>query len=180
MSDLPVEIKTLSDFPAVSEPIEDAETIAGNAIKKARHYFKATALFTLADDTGLEVQALAGEPGVNSARYAGEHCSYEDNNRKLLKKLEGVPDDRRSALFRCVVACCNSLNGPVETAEGAIEGQILTAPRGQNGFGYDPLFYLPQFKKTLAELSPEEKNRVSHRALAVLKAKEILMRFLAL
>lgn len=172
LSDLPVKVKTLKDFPAIAEVVEDGKTLEDNAVKKARSYAQASGLLTLADDTGLEVKALNGGPGVLSARYAGETCSYEDNNRKLLKNLESSKD--RAARFRCVIAICDPRSNVFETVEGVVEGEILRSARGRNGFGYDPIFYLPGQKKTFAELALEEKNRVSHRALALQKAKRML------
>ena len=174
LSDLPLKVKTLFDFPKVPLAIEDGETLEENAVKKAEYYSKATGLFTLADDTGLEVKSLNNEPGVLSARYAGEHCSYADNNRKLLEKLRGTNGSKRSARFRCVIACYDHDTKRAQTVEGSIEGEILDSARGENGFGYDPIFYLPKLKKTLAELYPEEKNKLSHRALALLKVKKLI------
>ena len=172
---MPLEVKSLLDFPKIQAVDETGKTLEENAILKAKSYGQATGLLTLADDTGLEVSALNDEPGVMSARYAGEQCSYEDNNRKLLKELLKQQD--RKAKFRCVIACYDPKNNILEVVEGALEGKILESVRGQNGFGYDPIFYLPQFKKTLAELSLEEKNKISHRALALIKAKEILKKY---
>lgn len=174
LKDIPLKIKTLSDFPQITAVKEDGKTLEENAVKKARAYSEETGLFTLADDTGLEVEALGGAPGVESARYAGEKRSYEDNNRKLLEALSHTKNGNRAARFRCVIALADPLAQSVQTVEAAIEGEILTTLRGSKGFGYDPLFYLPHLKKTLAELSLEEKNRISHRALAVLKAKKVL------
>lgn len=174
LSGLPLTIKTLTDFPHILPVTEDGETLEENAIKKAKFYSKSTGLFTLADDTGLEVTILKGEPGVRSARYAGEHCSYKENNQKLLSELSKVGDEERSARFRCLLALLDPEKDNLQVVEGFIEGKILKIARGQNGFGYDPIFYLPKLDKTLAELSLEEKNRVSHRAIAILKAKEVL------
>lgn len=178
LSDLPVTIKSLSDFPSISEVVEDGKTLKENAMKKAKNYAEKTNLLTLADDTGLEVDALAGDPGVRSARYAGEHCSYSHNNKKLLANLAHCRNGERGAHFRCVIALCEPKTRLIQTAEGILHGEILTEERGKNGFGYDPIFFIPHLKKTLAELSMEEKNRISHRAQAVLKAKEILKKYL--
>lgn len=174
LSELNLEIKTLADFPAVPSVNEDGETLEENALKKAKHYAQATGLFTFSEDTGLEVPALNGQPGVLSARYAGEQCSYEDNNRKLLSELSKMKTGNRNAYFRTVIALYDPVSDSVKTVEGKRAGKILEKPRGKNGFGYDPVFYLPELKKTLAELTLEEKNKISHRALALLKAKEFL------
>ena len=174
LKDLPLAIKDLSRFPQIAPVEEDGDTLLENAVKKAKYYSEKTGLMTLADDTGLEVDALNGEPGVKSARYAGDHCSYQDNNLKLLQALSGAKNGDRTAHFKCVIACYDPKTKGLKTAEGKITGRILASPRGRNGFGYDPVFYMPELKKTLAELSMEEKNTVSHRALAVLKMKDIL------
>lgn len=172
---MPFEVKSLIDFPNISSVEENGKTLEENAVLKAKSYGKVTGLLTLADDTGLEVPALNGAPGVISARYAGEHCSYEDNNRKLLKEL--TQEKNRKAKFRCVIACYDPVKDFLQVIEGNLEGEILESIRGNNGFGYDPLFFVPQLEKTLAELSLEEKNRVSHRALALIKVKEILKKY---
>jgi XTP/dITP diphosphohydrolase len=145
---------------------EDAATFAGNAEKKARAALAATGLPSLADDSGLEVDALGGAPGVLSARYAGEPCDDAANNAKLLAALDGVPDARRTARFRCALVFVDGAGARLE-ADGACEGRIGHAARGSGGFGYDPLFILDGDGRTMAELTPEEKNRVSHRARAL-------------
>ena len=175
---LPLKILDLTSFPGTQPVEEDGETLLDNAVKKARHYAGLSGRLTLADDTGLEVGALNGEPGVKSARYAGESCSYADNNSKLLYLLARSKTMDRSAVFKCVIALFDPQSGTVLSEEGALKGEILDSPRGQNGFGYDPVFYVPELKKTFAELSGDEKNRVSHRAIAVLKMKKRLERLL--
>jgi XTP/dITP diphosphohydrolase len=170
---LPFEIKSLLNFPNISPVDETGKTLEENAILKAKAYGKATSLLTIADDTGLEVPSLNGAPGVFSARYAGEQCSFKDNNQKLIKELSQSKLDR-TAQFRCVIACYDPEKDFVQTVEGILKGEILDIARGTNGFGYDPIFLVPRLAKTLAELSLEEKNRVSHRALALFKAKELL------
>lgn len=147
---------------------EDAPTFAGNAEKKARAALAATGLPSLADDSGLEVDALGGEPGVRSARWAGEPCDDARNNAKLMRALDGVPDARRTARFRCALVFVDA-DGTRLVADGACEGHIGHAPRGTGGFGYDPLFIVDGDGRTMAELRPEEKNRVSHRARALAK-----------
>lgn len=174
---LPVSIRDLNDFPKVAPAEENGKTLLENSLKKAKTYGGATGLPTLADDTGLEVEALNGEPGVYSARYAGEHCSYSDNCEKLLKAL-GNGSNRR-ACFKTVIALFEPGTGKVLTTEGKLEGEIAREPRGKNGFGYDPVFYVPDLGKTLAELELAEKNKVSHRARAVKAMADILKRELA-
>ena len=173
LNDVGIPILTLNEFPNFPGVEEDGVTCQENAIKKA----KATAAFTgrwaLADDTGLEVDALHGRPGVYAARYAGEHATYEDNCKKLLQELQEVPSDRRTARFITVVALSNP-QGHTEIVEGVLEGTITQEFHGTGGFGYDPVFYVPQAGKTLAEMTFAEKNRMSHRARAVTNAKNLL------
>lgn len=173
LGDLGIRIRTLADFPTVPEVEEDGATCEANAIKKAREIARATGLTAVADDTGLEVDALGGCPGVFAARYAGEHATYEDNCRKLLQELAGVPEPKRTARFLTVAAIALP-GGDVHVAQGILEGLITEEPIGDRGFGYDPVFKVPELGKTLAELTAEEKNRVSHRAKAFVQAKEIL------
>ena len=168
---------TLDDFPGAPAPEENGETFEANAIKKATELADALGLPVAADDSGLEVDALGGRPGVHSARYAGEHGNDPLNNEKLLGELRGVPPERRTARFKCVAA----LAAPGElltTVEGVLEGAIAEHPRGTNGFGYDPVFVVPGLGKTSAELGPEEKNRISHRGKAFRKLRGELPRFL--
>lgn len=159
-----IEVLSLDAVCGIPAVEEDRPTLEGNAEKKARACAEACGLWSLADDTGLEVAALGGAPGVHSARYAGPGCDYAANNRKLLAALAGRSD--RAAAFRCVMALC-SPDGRVTLAEGRLDGSISEAPRGTNGFGYDPVFEVPELGKTLAELSEDEKNRLSHRARAL-------------
>lgn len=175
LGDLNIRIHTMDEFPDVPDIIEDGETCEANAIKKARAISESTGLLAVADDTGLEVDALGGRPGVYAARYAGEHATYEDNWRKLLRELSGVPRNRRTARF-VTVAAMASPSGEVQVATGQLQGVITEEPAGARGFGYDPVFFVPELGKTLAELSAEEKNRISHRARAFTQAREILCR----
>lgn len=170
-----VEVRDLSAFPDFPETVEDAPDLAGNAAKKAREAAAACRAWALADDTGLEVDALGGAPGVLSARWAGPGKSYADNNAKLLRELAATPAPRRTARFRTVMALC-APDGSVVFEEGRLDGTIAEAPRGTNGFGYDPLFLLPD-GRTLAELGEDEKNAVSHRGRAL---RAILPRLKAL
>ncbi|MCG2725284.1 MAG: XTP/dITP diphosphatase [Elusimicrobia bacterium] len=162
--------KCINDFPKIGEIEEDGKTLRDNAIKKAKITALKTGLWALADDTGLEVDYLCGAPGIFSARYAGAGCSYSDNNAKLLDELKGVPLNLRKAAFRCVMAL-SSPTGDIITVEGVLFGKIMEAPRGINGFGYDPVFMVRGTNKTMAELSSEEKNSLSHRAKAIQKMK---------
>jgi XTP/dITP diphosphohydrolase len=173
LGNLGIRIRTLDEFPEAPEVIEDGETCEANAIKKARAIADATGLPAVADDTGLEVDALEGRPGIFAARYAGEGATYEDNYRKLLHKLAGVPHERRAARFVTVAAIAFPTDG-VQVARGVLEGLIAEAPSGTQGFGYDPIFVVPELGQTLAQLSAEQKNRISHRAKAFAKVREIL------
>ena len=176
LSDVGIRVRSLAEFPQAPMVVEDGETCEANAIKKAKTIADYTGLTAVADDTGLEVDALGGRPGVHAARYAGAHVSYEDNWKKLLHELNGVPLEQRGARFLTVVAIARPGNEQVETVEGVLTGVIAQRPAGGGGFGYDPVFVVPQLWKTLAELTPSEKNRISHRAQAFAKAKAILQR----
>ncbi len=159
---------SMRDIPDLPEVEEDGATFDANARKKAVTLARATGLWALGDDSGLEVAALGGEPGVYSARYAGEPVNYSANNTKLLTRLSGQTD--RRARFRCVLALADPA-GNCRTVEGRCEGRIAEAPRGANGFGYDPLFIPDGYRGTFAELAPEVKNRISHRAVALREAE---------
>lgn len=161
------------DFPTLPEVVEDGGTFADNAVKKARSAAIATGMPVIADDSGLVVDQLDGRPGVRSARFAGEMASDADNNARLLRELAGVPAERRTAAFRCVIALCTP-DGACMTFDGALNGVILEEPRGTAGFGYDPLFLVPEFGQTLAELPLEVKNAISHRGRAFVRLKEHL------
>jgi XTP/dITP diphosphohydrolase len=161
-----LEVVSLHDLSDMAEVDEDQPTFAGNAEKKARAAMATTGLPSLADDSGLEVDALGGAPGVLSARYAGPGHDDDANNDKLLDALRGIPPERRTARFRCVLALVDQ-TGAVQTTSGTLEGRIADAPRGTHGFGYDPLFLVGDGSRTLAELPAAEKNRISHRAQAM-------------
>jgi len=163
-SGFPIVIKSLNDFGPTPEPVEDGKTFEDNAYKKAHLTARVLGFPALADDSGLVVEALGGQPGVHSARYAGEGAGDEEKIRKLLKAMEGVKD--RRAAFECVIAIAVP-RGPALIYEGRCEGEITRAPRGNNGFGYDPVFFYKPMGRTFAELSQEEKNRVSHRGRAM-------------
>jgi len=167
-----IRVLSLADFPGVPEPIEDGDTFEENARKKAVEYAQATGLWTLADDSGLSVDALSGRPGVYSARYApgDDRARYE----KLLAELSAVKDEARGAVFECAL-CLASPEGKTRIEFGQLHGRIAHQPRGTHGFGYDPIFLLPELTRTLAELSREEKSRLSHRARAFEKMRPHLL-----
>lgn len=162
----------------IEVPPEGGESFQENACRKARAVARAARQFALADDSGLEVDALGGQPGVLSARFGSPQATDADRNALLLELLRGIPPEKRTARFRCVVAIAEP-QGRVRVAEGICEGRIAAAARGSLGFGYDPIFEIPSLGKTFAELSPEVKNRVSHRARAIAGAREILREILA-
>jgi XTP/dITP diphosphohydrolase len=168
LGDFPVEIKDLNDFGPIPQAVEDGDTFEENAYQKASFTAKVLGFPALADDSGLEVEALGGQPGVHSARYAGLQASDEENNRKLLEALTG--NTHRKARFCCVLSLAVP-SGPALTYEATCEGLIVEAPRGSNGFGYDPLFYYPPLDKTFGEMTLEEKSGVSHRGKALLQFK---------
>ncbi len=174
---IPLNILTLDDFPEVPEVQETGETFFDNAFKKAYEIATSLGMITLADDSGLEVDALGGAPGVYSARYAGDKATDEENYLKLLKELKGVPLERRTARFRCVIVVCDP-HGAWLKAEGVWEGLISFSPRGRYGFGYDPVFLIPDLGKTAAEIPPKFKNQLSHRANALRELIELLPTFL--
>jgi XTP/dITP diphosphohydrolase len=177
LKDLPLEVVSAADIRGLKETVEDGATVRDNAAKKAVETAAAAKMLTLADDTGLEVDALKGEPGVRSARFASEGATYHENNKELLRRLEGVALEKRSARFRCVMAIADE-KGLYECVEGICNGTIIEAERGGGGFGYDPLFLSDGQTKTFAEISPDVKNRISHRAKAMQKAWAVLSRYL--
>ncbi|MBW2057766.1 MAG: XTP/dITP diphosphatase [Deltaproteobacteria bacterium] len=164
---------SLEDFPEVGEVEEKGDTFTENALSKARTVARLTGRPALADDSGLEVDALDGKPGVLSARFAGQGATDEENNEKLLELLEGVPPERRGASFRCVLAIVWP-SGEERIIEEDCRGMITSERRGTGGFGYDPLFFFPPLGKTFAELDQDEKNRVSHRGKALRRLKDVL------
>jgi len=174
---LRIKILDLNDFPAAPMIRETGKTFEANARLKAFKIAKFTKHLTLADDSGLVVKALGGLPGVRSARFAGDKASYGDNNLKLLKLLEGVPRKRRRAKFISVVAIADT-GRVIRTVRGETSGRITLKPKGMNGFGYDPVFFSPRFKKTFAELTASQKNSISHRGKALKKARAIILSYL--
>ena len=174
LKDLALELVSLDDLGITEEVEETGQTFIENAWLKASGYARLSGMLTLSDDSGLEVNALGGEPGINSARYGGDACNSDDDRvRLLLRNLDGVPWQQRIARFKCVIAIC-SPQGQQGSVVGSVAGMIQYEPRGEEGFGYDPVFYLPSYGLTMAQLPLEEKNRISHRANAAGKAVKFL------
>lgn len=175
LPELKLDVLALDDIEGAPDIVEDGDTFAANAVLKARGIMLATGLPALADDSGLEVDALDGAPGVLSARYSGEGASDQDRIDLLLRNLRGVPADQRTARFRCVVAYVHpDQPDQVELSDGSCEGRILEQQRGSGGFGYDPVFYVEQLKQTFAQAPAEAKNRISHRGRAMQRMAVIL------
>ena len=175
LGDIPIELVSLSDLGILHQVEETGETFEQTASIKAETYARLSALPTLADDSGLEVDALNGEPGVRSSRYAGDDATDTDRIAYLLRRLGRIPGQDRTARFRCAIAVAWP-GIPLELSSGACEGTIIEEPRGSNGFGYDPVFLIPMLGKTLGELPPTQKNRISHRSVAARKASAGLRR----
>lgn len=174
LADSPMVLRSLERYFDVADPEETGQTFLENARLKAMYYARATGELALADDSGLEVDALDGRPGIHSARYAGMDQDERANNRRLIQELADVPASARTARFRCAV-CLADAERPLLEAEGSIEGRIIDEPRGQNGFGYDPHFLVPEIGVTTAELSFSEKARISHRGRALRALAEKLV-----
>ena len=174
LSDLDVEVLSLKEAGIHADIVEDGKSFRENAIIKAKAICQLTGEVVLADDSGLEIDYLNGEPGIYSARYLGEDTSYRIKNQNLIDRLEGVSDENRTARFVCVIAAVYP-DGTVKTARGTMEGVIGSEERGENGFGYDPIFFLPEYGCSSAELSMEEKNKISHRGKALRAIKEVLL-----
>ena len=170
---LNVEILSMKEAGIDADIVEDGKTFEENALIKARTIRELTGCLVLADDSGLEVDALNKEPGIYSARYMGEDTSYDLKNANIIERLSGLSGEERSARFVCVIAAV-SPDGSEETCQGTIEGQIAYAPAGENGFGYDPIFYVPEYDCTTAQLTPEQKNEISHRGKALKAMKEVI------
>jgi XTP/dITP diphosphohydrolase len=173
---LDVEVKGLAEYPGCPEVVEDGETFRENALKKAGAIAEYTGRLTLADDSGLEVDALGGAPGVYSARFAGKNADDLKNNRKLLRLMKDTPEKGRGAQFVCVLALAGPPGSGIRprVLKGVVRGRIAREMRGPRGFGYDPLFYYPKAKQTFAEMGPAEKNKVSHRGRALAKLREVM------
>ena len=177
LSEFPATILSLNDFPHIGEIEETGENLLENSMLKAKTVHNIAKLPAIADDTGLEVDALAGAPGIYSARYAGGDVTYSDNVNKLLNEMKGISSRNRGAQFRTVISF---IDGERELwTEGIIKGEIGEMPVGNSGFGYDPIFFIPELNKTFAELSTEEKNKISHRGLAMKKLCILLKEYLS-
>jgi len=179
LKELPVEIFSLDSFKGVPEVVEDGRTLEDNAIKKAVQVSRFLKKFTVADDSGLVVEYLNGDPGVCSARYSGKCATYKSNNEKLLRLLKGVPLAKRKAYFKCVIAAADK-GRVIGTAEGVCSGKICFTLKGDNGFCYDPIFIPDGCKKTFAEMDPARTNEISHRNKALAKTKKIISKYLSL
>lgn len=173
LGDLPLEILSMKQAGIRADIEENGTSFEENALIKAREVCRLAGEMVLADDSGLEIDYLNGEPGIYSARYMGENTSYRVKNKNLMERLEGVPDEKRTARFVCAIAAVFP-DGKELVVRGTVEGIIGYEERGENGFGYDPIFYLPKRGLTTAELPPEEKNSISHRGNALRKMKELL------
>ncbi len=173
LAGIPWGLQPAFDFPGAPEVLEDGKTLEENSLKKAREVALFTGLPSLADDTGLFVDFIGGQPGIYAARFAGENCTYEDNVRKLLGLLEKAPDESRGAVFKTVITFFRP-DGSFDQVAGEIGGTITRSARGEGGFGYDPIFLPAGHSKVFAEMTLDEKNRISHRGQAVQKAKELL------
>ena len=179
LGDLPINFRTLTDFPEIGAVEESGSTYEENAVLKARAYAQQTGLWALADDSGFEVSALGGAPGVFSARYAGEGASDSDRIAFLLRQVDRVSSINRFARFVCIAALADSTSSLVNVGQGVCEGLIIDSPRGENGFGYDPIFVPEGFNRTFAELPLEIKNVISHRAKALHSMRAFLVRLVA-
>lgn len=177
LTDMDLCVTSLDDYADMPEIVEDGETFEENAIKKAVSIALFTKKLVLGEDSGLEVEALKGRPGVYSARYSGSGATDKKNNRKLLKELDGVPLKRRGACYQCAIALADGKR-LIATVKGSCRGMIASAPRGDNGFGYDPLFLIPRLKKTFGELPIEVKHKMSHRRRAIQKARVLIQQYL--
>jgi XTP/dITP diphosphohydrolase len=171
--DVPFQLLSLHDIQLDMDVEETGTTFAENAEQKALAYARASGLLSLADDSGLEIDALGGAPGIYSARFAGRETPYVERFRLIEEQLKGVAEEQRTARFRCAITIAEPI-GMYRTVEGAIEGVIAHTPRGKNGFGYDPIFLVPELGKTTGELPAEHKNRISHRGRAAEKAHDLL------
>ncbi len=167
------DILSMEDAGICIDIVEDGKTFIENAIKKASEIAKVSGKVTIADDSGLEIDFLDGKPGIHSARYLGENTPYLEKNNHILQEMENVPEQKRTARFVCAIAAVFP-NGKILTAQDTIEGRIAYEQKGENGFGYDPIFFVPELGKTTAELSPEQKNAISHRGKALQKMKQLL------
>ena len=176
LAGLDVTVTSLADYADAPDIVEDGDSFRANALIKARLIAAHTGKLTMGEDSGLEVEALDNRPGIYSARFAGEQCDDEDNNRKLLEELRGIPEERRGARYRCCIALVKREDIIAEVS-GQCAGRISTEARGTNGFGYDPYFLVPEYDKTFGELDPSVKARISHRANALRALQEVLQEY---
>ncbi len=173
LADMDCQVMSMKEADVKADIVEDGKTFTENAVIKAKTIMELTGQMAMADDSGLEIDYLNKEPGIYSARYLGEDTPYETKNRILLERLAGIPKEQRTARFVCAIACAMP-DGRILTTEGTMEGYIGWESRGENGFGYDPIFYLEEFDCSSAQLTPEQKNQVSHRGKALRNMKELL------
>ena len=180
LREIPAELISLNNLPEIAPPVEDGATFLDNALIKARYYFEQSGIMTMADDSGLEIDALSGAPGVLSAHYGGEGLSDSDRTALVLDQMRDVAADMRRARFRCVIALAGSgMQNEYITAEGVVDGMITREPRGDNGFGYDPIFVPDGEVRTTAEMSDSEKDALSHRGIALRSLKLMLLKILS-
>ncbi|MFT5388283.1 MAG: XTP/dITP diphosphohydrolase [Candidatus Omnitrophota bacterium] len=177
LKEFDLNITSLADYPEAPEIIEDGASFADNALIKAKIIGAYTGALVIGEDSGIEIDYLDGAPGIYSARYAGADATDEDNNEKMLTDLDGVTDDKRTARYQCYVAIVDCQN-TIDIVNGSCEGRLTTAPRGSNGFGYDPYFLIDEYGKTFGELDPSIKASISHRAKALIKVKEVFQKIL--
>lgn len=179
LADVPIRLIGVSQLSHVPEIAEEGKTFLANASAKGQGVAKAARQWTLAEDSGLVVPALGNEPGVDSAIYAGKHGDDRSNNRKLLDKIASLPEDQRNAYYECVAVLCNPEGDIVAVTDGRCHGRIITEPRGAGGFGYDPLFLVPEYHKTFGELGPIVKAALSHRAKAIAQMRSAIIQYVA-
>lgn len=174
LTGLPFKVTSLLDYPQIPETIEDGKTYRANALKKAREAAEATGKMAISDDSGIEVKALNNAPGIYSARFAGEGASEKARNKKLFAMLKGVPHSKRQARYRCVIALVDARGRELGVVQGTCSGYVTTRDIGENGFGFDPLFWLKRYNKTFGQLPPALKAKISHRARALKKLRKLL------
>ena len=180
LANLPFKVTSLLEYPHIPEIIEDGKTYRANALKKAREVARATGKMAMADDSGIEVRALGGAPGIYSSRFAGQGASEKARNKKLFAMLKGVPMPKRQARYRCVIALVDAKGRELGVVQGTCSGYVTTRDIGKNGFGFDPLFFLKRYNKTFGQLPPELKAKISHRARALKKFRLLLRQVIAI
>lgn len=180
LANLPFKVTSLLEYPQIPEIIEDGKTYRANALKKAREVARATGKMAMADDSGIEVRALGGAPGIYSSRFAGQGASEKARNKKLFAMLKGVPMPKRQARYRCVIALVDAKGRELGVVQGTCSGYVTTRDIGKNGFGFDPLFFLKRYNKTFGQLPPSLKAKISHRARALKKFRLLLRQVIAI